>query len=68
MDTSGYKELFLASGLTYTDVAYVLGCTELTARNKINGKTRITKTEAYFLDLLFKDGGKEVCTIETHNN
>ena len=65
-----YKDLFVASGLKYTDVAYVLGCTELTARNKINGKTRITKTEAYFLDRLFNvDGGeKAICTIQSHNN
>ncbi len=65
-----YKDLFIASELTYTDVAHVLGCTELTARNKINGKTRITKTEAYFLEALFNaDGGdKAECTIRPHNN
>ena len=64
-----YKELFIKSGLTYVDVAHELGCTELTARNKINGKTRITKTEAYFLDRLFNvNGGKKVCMTQKHNN
>lgn len=54
-----YKVLFDNSDVTYTDVAHELGCTELTARNKINGKTRITKPEEYFLNRLFNKKEKK---------
>lgn len=61
-----YLTQFNESGLTYTDVAHELGCCELTARNKINGKTKITKAEAAMLDNLFK-GEDEKCTTLRHN-
>ena len=60
-----YLELFNESDLTYTDIAHELGCCELTARNKINGKTKITKAEQTVLDNLF--GGKNECMISRHN-
>lgn len=60
-----YSELFNKSDLTYTDIAHELGCCELTARNKINGKTKITKAEQTVLDNLF--GGKNECMISRHN-
>ena len=66
-----YKEAFEKSGLSYTDVAHELGCCELTARNKINEKTKITKPEATVLDKLFGknniEGVDEACTISRHN-
>lgn len=61
-----YLTLLNESDLTYTDVAHVLGCCELTARNKLNGKTRITKAEQIVLDNLFK-GETETCTTLRHN-
>lgn len=61
-----YSKLFNESELTYTDIAHELGCCELTARNKINGKTRITKAEQLLLNNLF--GGKNECTISMHNH
>lgn len=61
-----YKEAFEKSGLSYADVAHELGCCELTARNKLNGKTKITKAEKIMLDQLLK-GEDEVCTISKHN-
>ena len=60
-----YKTLFEKSNLTYVDVAHELGCCELTARNKINGKTKITKAEANVLDKLFGKGENEVCLKNT---
>ena len=60
-----YLESFNKSDLTYTDIAHELGCCELTARNKINGKTKITKAEKLVLDNLF--GGKNECSILRHN-
>lgn len=60
-----YLELFNESDLTYTDIAHELGCCELTARNKINGKTKITRAEQTVLDNLF--GGKNECMISRHN-
>ena len=60
-----YLELFNKSDLTYTDIAHELGCCELTARNKINGKTKITKAEQTVLNNLF--GGKNECMISRHN-
>lgn len=48
-----YIAYFNDSGLTYTDIAHELGCCELTARNKITGKTRITKAEMLVLNRLF---------------
>lgn len=60
------KEQFNKSGLTYADVAHELGCCELTARNKINGNTRITKAEQIVLNNLFK-GDNETCTISRRN-
>lgn len=60
-----YLKLFNESDLTYTDVAHELGCCELTARNKINGKTKITKAEQTVLNNLF--GGNHECTISRHN-
>ena len=56
------KEQFKKSGLTYADVAHELGCCELTARNKINGNSRITKAEQTVFDNLFK-GDDKSCTI-----
>lgn len=61
-----YRILFNESGLSYIDIAYELGCCELTARKKINGNTRITKAEKTILDNLFK-GDKEECTISRRN-
>lgn len=61
-----YKKLLSESSLTYADVAHELGCCELTARNKIDGKTRITKAEKIVLDNLFKGDDKE-CMISRHN-
>lgn len=61
-----YKKLLAESDLTYADVAHELGCCELTARNKIDGKTRITKAEKIVLDNLFKGDDKE-CMISRHN-
>lgn len=61
-----YKRLLSESDLTYADVAHELGCCELTARNKIDGKTRITKAEKIVLDNLFKGDNKE-CMISRHN-
>lgn len=60
-----YLKLFNESNLTYTDVAHELGCCELTARNKINGKTKITKAEQTVLNNLF--GGNNECMISRHN-
>ena len=62
-----YLTLLNESDLTYVDVAYALGCCELTARNKLTGKTRITKAEQTVLDSLFK-GETEACTTLKHNN
>jgi plasmid maintenance system antidote protein VapI len=62
-----YQELFNESDLSYTDVAYELGCCELTARNKISGKSKITKAEAAILDQLFNRGDDNKCTISRHN-
>lgn len=63
-----YIERFNASNLTYVDVAYELGCCELTARNKINGKTKVTKSEAATLDKLFSiKGDDEACSISRHS-
>ena len=61
-----YLELFTKSGLSYTDIAHELGCCELTARNKLNGKTKITRAEEIVLNNLFK-GDEEACTISRHN-
>ena len=61
-----YLTLLNEKGLTYADVAHALGCCELTARNKLNDKTRITKAEQIVLDNLFK-GEDEKCTILRHN-
>lgn len=57
-----YLTLLKESNLTYVDVAHALGCCELTARNKLNGKTRITKAEQIVLNNLF-EGENETCTI-----
>ena len=66
-----YRETFDKSGLTYVDVAHALGCCELTARNKISGKTRVTKAEASVLNNLFgkntTEGVDATCTISRHN-
>ena len=61
-----YFEAFRMSGLSFADVAHELGCCELSARNKIAGKTRITKGEKIILDRIFK--GESECLTETHNN
>lgn len=61
-----YLKEFTKSDLTYADVAHELGVCELTARNKINGKAKITKAEQMLLDNLFK-GESEQCTILKHN-
>lgn len=39
------KEAFEKSTLTYADIAHELGCCEVSARNKIAGKTRVSKVE-----------------------
>lgn len=39
------KEAFENSTLTYADIAHELGCCEVSARNKIAGKTRVSKVE-----------------------
>lgn len=65
-----YKEKLIASGLTYADVAHELGCCELTARNKINGRSKVTKAESMLLDNLFNNEVKEdndSCTISKHS-
>ena len=62
-----YVKMFNESNITYIDVAYELGCCELTARNKINGKTKITKAEAAVLDKLFTKGDNEKCSISRHS-
>lgn len=62
-----YLKLLNESNLTYVDVAYALGCCELTARNKINGRTKITKAEKIVLDNLFK-GENETCTTSLRNH
>lgn len=62
-----YAEKFTKSDLTYTDVAHELGVCELSARNKINGKARITRAEEKVLDQLFGEVGEE-CSTESHNN
>lgn len=61
-----YAEKFNNSNLTYTDVAHALGVCELSARNKINGKARITRAEKVVLNQLF--GEEEECSTLTHNN
>lgn len=61
-----YRALFDESNLNYIDIAYALGCCELTARKKINGNTRVTKAEKTILDNLFK-GDKKECMISRHN-
>ena len=61
-----YLTLLNESDLTYVDVAHALGCCELTARNKLAKKTRITKAEQTVLDNLFK-GETDKCTISRHN-
>ena len=62
-----YFEAFRMSGLSYADVAHELGCCELSARNKLAGKSRITKGEALILDSLFK-GDESECLTSTHKN
>lgn len=61
-----YLTLLKESDLTYADVAHVLGCCELTVRNKFAGKTRITKAEHTVLDNLFK-GDTDTCKTSMHN-
>ena len=61
-----YLKKFEQSKLTYTDIAHELGCCELTARNKLSGKTRITKAEQVVLDNLLKGDNKE-CMTSRHN-
>lgn len=39
------REAFEKSTLTYADIAHELGCCEVSARNKIAGKTRVSKVE-----------------------
>lgn len=65
--TTHYAEPFARSKLTYTDVAHALGVCELSARNKINGRARITRAEEVVLDQLFRED-KEECMTETHKN
>ena len=61
-----YSEQFAKSDYTYTDIAHTLGVCELSARNKINGKARITRAEEIVLNQLFGEEGK--CSTETHKN
>lgn len=61
-----YVDQFSKSGLTYADVAHELGVCELSARNKINGKSRITRAEEVVLNQLFTEDKK--CSTQTHNN
>ena len=62
-----YFEAFRMSGLSSADVAHELACCELSARNKLAGKSRITKGEALILDSLFK-GDESECLTSTHKN
>ena len=66
-----YLEAFKRSGLTYANVANALGTCELTARNKINGKTKLTNADKLLLDTLFnnKEEDDSTCTstILRHN-
>lgn len=62
-----YIDEFKKSGLSYADVAHELGVCELSARNKISGKSRITKGEAIILDRIFK-GDESECSTSTHKN
>lgn len=68
---TNYQKLFNDSDMTYVDVAHTLGCCELTARNKISGKTRVTKAEEEVLNRLFDKNNSEgvdaTCTILRHN-
>jgi len=61
-----YIEKFNNSDLTYTDVAHELGICELSARNKINGKTRVTRAEELVLNKLF--GEEKACLTEAYKN
>lgn len=61
-----YIEKFNNSDLTYTDVAHELGICELSARNKINGKTRVTRAEELVLNKLFGEDKK--CSTQTLTN
>ena len=61
-----YADKFSKSDLTYTDIAHELGVCELSARNKINGKARITRAEEKVLDQLF--GEEDTCLTETRTN
>lgn len=62
-----YSDQFSRSGLTYTDIAHELGVCELSARNKINGKARITRAEEKVLNDLFKEE-EGSCSTSMHNN
>ena len=57
-----YLEAFKRSGLTYVNVANALGTCELTARNKINGKAKLTNAEKLLLDTLFNKEEDDTCT------
>ena len=39
------KELLQVNGLSFADLAHELGICEMSARNKVNGKTPFTKLE-----------------------
>lgn len=60
-------ERFTSSDFSYADVAHVLGCCELTARNKINGRSRVTRAEQIVLDELFDGGEEEGCKKSAKN-
>lgn len=67
MSKDNYLELFNKSNLSYVDIAYQLGCCELTARKKINGTTKVTKAEEVILNQLLK-GENESCIISNVNH
>lgn len=48
-------ERFKSLNLTYSEVAVALDVCEMSARNKIQGKSRITKLEQEKLDQIFRE-------------
>ena len=48
-------ERFKKSGATYSEIAVALDICEMSARNKLSGKSRVTKLEQEKLDQIFKE-------------
>lgn len=55
-------ERFNKTNLTYADIAHELGCCEVSARNKIAGKTRVSKVELEALDRILTREEQECST------